>query len=78
MLCLPSLDRRRTLAGKQVFGASLVPAVSYHIRSDLGLIAALVLILTQAAHALSRGPTWPARFRRLGRLWACSGSRLWC
>ncbi len=69
MLCLPSLDRRRTLAGQQVFGAGLVAAVSYHIRPDLGLVAALVLVLTLAAHALSREPSWPARIRRLGRLW---------
>ncbi len=69
MLCLPSLSRRRTLAGKQVLGAGLVAAVSYHIRPDLGLIAALVLIATLGLHALSRGPSWPARIGRLGRLW---------
>ena len=55
MLCLPSLDHRRPpLDGRAVFGAGLVVAFSYHIRPDLGLAAALVLIATLAAHVLSR------------------------
>ncbi len=60
MLCLPSLDRGRILLGsRQVLGAGLVAAVSYHIRTDLGLV---VLVATLTVHALSRGPGWPARF----------------
>ncbi len=68
MLCLPSFDRRQALDGRRVFGAGLVAAVSYHIRPDLGLVAALVLVATLAAHALSRASGWRSRIHQTARL----------
>ena len=69
MLCLPSLRRHRmVLGGKQVFGAALVVAVSYHIRPDLGLCAALTLIAILVAHAISREMGWVSRIYQACRL----------
>ena len=69
MLFLPLLSSRRQILGaKEVLGAGLVAAVSYHIRPDLGLCAALVLLAMLVAHALSRASSWPTRIYQLGRL----------
>ncbi len=69
MLAVGAIDLdRRTLDGRRIFAAAAVAAVAWHIRPELGLGAALVLVATLIAHAISHPPVrWP---RHLARLFA--------
>ncbi len=67
--CLPLLGNdRRVLDRSEILTAGLVAAVSYHIRPDLGLSAALVLVTILTIQALI-GPSdkWQ-RLRQMGRM----------
>ncbi len=71
MLAVSCLDLdRHVLPDRRVFVAALVVGVSWFIRADQALVAALVLIATLITHTVSTSPPgrWPGRLARLSAL----------
>ncbi len=67
MLAVSCIDLdRRSLDPRRAFAAALVAAVTWHIRTELGLAAAFVLAATLILHTISYPPErWPRHLARL-------------